>query len=76
MSAQTIRALREAHGHSPEDLARVLKVPETKLTEWELGTSQPTAEHVRALCDEFGVAEHELDLDSAPGIVDRLQDLL
>jgi transcriptional regulator with XRE-family HTH domain len=77
MGAQTIRALREAQGQSQEELAQILKVPQATLTEWELGTAQPSTEHFRALCDEFGVAEHEIQLDphSSPDITDRMQDL-
>ncbi len=78
MSAQSIRALREAQGKSQEELAQILKVPQATLTEWELGATRPSAEHVRALSDELGVAEHELQLDphSSPDITDRLRELL
>ena len=50
-----IRPLREKSGMTQRKLAADIGVSPGAVAQWELGTTQPTADNLVALADAFGV---------------------
>ena len=51
---QKIKKLRNARGLSQQELARILGISDRAVSKWELGYSQPTANHLVALTQILG----------------------
>jgi transcriptional regulator with XRE-family HTH domain len=65
-----IKALRERNGLSQKDLAQILGVPRTAVTEIEKGARRVTAEELVRLAEAFSVSvDHLLGLTSPPTVV-------
>ena len=54
--AKTIRQLRQAHGWTPEQVARHVRVAELTVERWERGEQRPQLRHRRRMAALFGVS--------------------
>ena len=54
-----IKELRKRQGLSQLELSRLLGISEQAVSKWELGYSQPSANHLIALAQIFGVSMEE-----------------
>ncbi|MCM1360269.1 MAG: helix-turn-helix domain-containing protein [Corallococcus sp.] len=55
-----IKDLRRKSGKSQEELGYEVNVSRQTVSKWEIGTMQPTAENIIALCDFFNVTSEYL----------------
>lgn len=61
-----IRELREGAGYSQAELAKMLYVNQTAVSQWERGVTTPSKNTLQKLCEIFGVsADYLLEIESA-----------
>ncbi len=74
---KTIRQLREERGESQMQLAKAIGVRSKDVVDWEMGRTEPTISHLRALTEHFGVRDDQIKLrpGDPPSLADRLAKL-
>ncbi len=56
MFSEILKELREDHGHTQADLARLLGVVKSTVSNWEQNKSQPSFHLLCKICDEYDVS--------------------
>jgi transcriptional regulator with XRE-family HTH domain len=59
--AHTLRELRERAGLGGVETARLAGISQSKISKLENGKLRPSPDDIRALCDVYGVSEHDRD---------------
>ena len=59
MEPQKIKSLRMSKGLSQKELSRLLGISDRAISKWELGYAQPSANHLIAMAQIFGVGIEE-----------------
>lgn len=57
---EKLRALREDRDMNQTELAKILNIKQQRVSQIELGNSEPTTEEIRKICRYFGVSADEL----------------
>ena len=59
-TGDNIRRLRESHGMTQADIARIAGVTDKAVSTWELGTKEPRMGALQKIADYFGVKKSDI----------------
>ena len=63
-TGDNIRRLRESHGMTQADIAKIAGVTDKAVSTWELGTKEPRMGALQKIADYFGVKKSDIVDDS------------